>query len=75
LNATASAINYATYLPATDWLRGQPVISVDTKKKELVGPFKNGGREWQPVGVAVDSNGVIYTASMATSTSTPNTAS
>ena len=28
--------------------RGQPVISVDTKKKELVGPFKNGGREWQP---------------------------
>jgi hypothetical protein len=30
--------------------RGQPVISVDAKKKELVGPFKNGGREWQPVG-------------------------
>ena len=30
--------------------RGQPVISVDTKKKELVGPFKNGGREWQPTG-------------------------
>jgi transposase len=30
--------------------RGQPVISVDTKKKELVGPFKNGGREWHPVG-------------------------
>lgn len=30
--------------------RGQPVISVDTKKKELVGDFKNGGREWQPVG-------------------------
>jgi hypothetical protein len=27
--------------------RGQPVISVDTKKKELVGNFKNGGREWQ----------------------------
>jgi hypothetical protein len=27
---------------------GQPVISVDTKKKELVGDFKNGGREWQP---------------------------
>jgi hypothetical protein len=31
--------------------RGQPVISVDTKKKELVGPFKNGGREWRPKGV------------------------
>ena len=27
---------------------GQPVISVDTKKKELVGDFKNAGREWQP---------------------------
>jgi hypothetical protein len=30
--------------------RGQPVISVDTKKKELVGQFRNGGREWQPKG-------------------------
>ncbi len=30
--------------------RGQPVISVDTKKKELVGDFKNGGREWEPKG-------------------------
>ena len=28
--------------------RGQPVISIDTKKKELIGNFKNGGREWQP---------------------------
>ena len=28
----------------------QPVISVDTKKKELVGSFKNGGREWRPQG-------------------------
>jgi hypothetical protein len=27
-----------------------PVISVDTKKKELVGQFKNGGREWRPQG-------------------------
>jgi Rhodopirellula transposase DDE domain len=32
---------------------GQPVISVDTKKKELVGDFKNGGREWQPKGEPV----------------------
>ena len=31
--------------------RGQPVISVDTKKKELVGAFKNGGREWRPHGL------------------------
>lgn len=30
--------------------RGQPAISVDTKKKELVGDFKNGGREWRPQG-------------------------
>src|SRR3954464_15445929 len=30
--------------------RGVPVISVDTKKKELIGNFKNGGREWQPKG-------------------------
>jgi hypothetical protein len=30
--------------------RGQPVISVDTKKKELVGAFKNVGREWRPKG-------------------------
>ena len=29
---------------------GQPVVSVDTKKKELVGDFKNGGREWRPKG-------------------------
>jgi hypothetical protein len=31
-------------------LAGQPVISVDTKKKELVGDFKNGGRELRPKG-------------------------
>jgi hypothetical protein len=30
--------------------RNQPVISVDTKKKELVGEFKNPGQEWQPKG-------------------------
>jgi len=29
---------------------GQPAISVDTKKKELVGDFKNSGREWRPRG-------------------------
>ncbi|MFD5657301.1 ISAzo13 family transposase [Streptomyces hirsutus] len=35
-----------------------PVISVDTKKKELVGPFKNNGREWEPRGepVRVDTH-------------------
>jgi len=36
---------------ATDHLNtGDPVISVDTKKKELVGEYKNGGREWRPAG-------------------------
>lgn len=30
--------------------RGQPVVSVDTKKKELVGDFKNSGREWHVQG-------------------------
>ncbi len=30
---------------------GQPAISVDTKKKELVGDFKNGGREYRPAGL------------------------
>ena len=33
--------------------RSAPVISVDTKKKELVGDFKNGGSEWQPTGTPV----------------------
>jgi hypothetical protein len=32
--------------------RKQPVISVDTKKKELVGDFRNGGQEWKPKGKA-----------------------
>jgi len=30
--------------------RGEPVVSVDAKKRELVGDFKNGGREWRPKG-------------------------
>ena len=40
INATADAF----------LAKGRTVISVDTKKKELVGNFKNGGREWQPKG-------------------------
>jgi hypothetical protein len=32
---------------------GDPVVSVDTKKKELVGEFKNAGREWRPKGQPV----------------------
>jgi len=34
--------------------RGQPVVSVDTKKKELVGQYKNVGREWLPKGQPVE---------------------
>jgi hypothetical protein len=34
--------------------RGRPAISVDTKKKELVGDFKNAGREWRPKGTPED---------------------
>ncbi len=40
INATA-----AEHLAA-----GQPVISVDCKKKELVGDYANGGKEWEPEG-------------------------
>jgi len=36
--------------------RGQPVLSVDTKKKELVGAFKNAGRTWRPKGDPVRVN-------------------
>jgi hypothetical protein len=35
---------------------GQPVISVDTKKKERVGNFKNGGSDWRPKGDPVHVN-------------------
>lgn len=35
--------------------RSQPVISVDTKKKELVGNYKNGGREWHPQGKPLET--------------------
>jgi len=34
--------------------RGQPAVSVDTKKKELVGQYKNAGREWLPKGRPVE---------------------
>jgi hypothetical protein len=36
--------------------RGQPVVSVDTKKKELVGEFKNAGQEWNPKGKPQEVN-------------------
>jgi len=41
---------YINKLAGTALDAGQPAISVDTKKKELVGDFKNGGQEWQPKG-------------------------
>jgi transposase len=42
--------NYISERVIAFQLAGQPVISVDTKKKELIGDFKNGGQEWQPKG-------------------------
>lgn len=36
--------------------QGNPVISVDTKKKELVGNYKNNGREWLPKGTPTEVN-------------------
>ena len=41
---------YINTTSTTALAAGVPVISVDTKKKELVGDFKNGGREWRPAG-------------------------
>ena len=35
---------------------GQPVISVDTKKKELIGEYKNAGSDYQPQGCPIDVN-------------------
>jgi len=35
---------------------GEPVISVDTKKKELLGNYSNGGRDWRPAGDPVRTN-------------------
>src|SRR6266536_217300 len=40
--------------------KGQPVISVDCKKKELIGNFKNGGREWQAKGQETTVNVYDY---------------
>lgn len=49
--------NYINEQTAVFQLRNQPVISVDTKKKESVGEFKNEGREWQPKGKPEAVNG------------------
>lgn len=42
--------NHIAGMAAQYQAAGDPVISVDTKKKELVGDFKNGGKEWQRKG-------------------------
>ncbi len=39
---------------------GQPVISVDAKKREWIGPFKNAGRDWHPKGHAPAVNGYDF---------------
>lgn len=45
--------NYINERAKAHQASGEPVISVDTKKKELVGPYKNGGREWERAGQPV----------------------
>jgi hypothetical protein len=45
---------YINRLPKRFGRRGQPVISVDTNKKELVGDFRNGGREYRRRGRPVE---------------------
>jgi Rhodopirellula transposase DDE domain len=46
-NAQFEHLNAAVQLQLS---MGEPVVSVDTKKKELIGPFRNGGRELRPKG-------------------------
>lgn len=48
---------YINDLAAAYLKTGDPAISVDTKKKELVGEYANKGREWQPKGQPVPVNG------------------
>ena len=45
-----SQFEYLNRLTRQFLQKGWPVISVDTKKKELVGPYQRAGREWQPQG-------------------------
>jgi hypothetical protein len=49
---------------------GQPVISVDAKKKERIGAFKNGGRQWRPKGKPLEVNVYDY-PSLALGTAVP----
>jgi hypothetical protein len=48
---------YINTIAAAFLAAGDPVISVDTKKKELVGEYAQGGREYQPTGQPVQVNG------------------
>ena len=49
--------NYINEISKKYLENNNPVISVDTKKKELVGNFKNSGKEWHPKGKPVEVNG------------------
>ena len=49
--------NYLNEQVKTHQADNQPVVSVDTKKKELVGQYKNGGRDWRPKGEPVQVEG------------------
>jgi len=52
-NAQFEHINAAVTAAQAD---GQPVISIDTKKKELIGAFKNGGSDYRPEGCPDEVN-------------------
>jgi hypothetical protein len=53
---------YINDLAAQFLAEGDPVASVDAKKKELVGEYANKGREWQPTGQPVAVNGHDFPA-------------
>ncbi len=54
--ARDAQFNYLNEQVKEHQAQGAPVISVDTKKKELVGEFKNEGREWEPEGQPQEVN-------------------
>lgn len=65
-----SQFRYINALAKKYMARREPVISVDAKKKERVGAFKNGGRQWRAKGNPVEVNVYDY-PSLAVGTAVP----
>ena len=61
---------YLNALAQESMAAGQPVISVDAKKKERIGAFKNAGRQWRPKGKPLEVNVYDY-PSLAVGTAVP----